>query len=267
MLRVTQYISDPGVGVNMDRIWYDEDTLVVLDGSTSLLPQKYDGNWFASNLIALFAERSEQGMPLPEAVNTALDLMYQEYRSDSQPTSCAYYPSAAGIFVRREGDWLQILNIGDCSGYFFLKNGNCMKITDPSVKKLDDGVLDRCMELRQSSGATVAELLKTEEIRSLLLANRQKMNRPDGYRILSFGMKPCEESDLIRLPADLVERLVLFSDGFDEVQDAFLGDVVLTELRDLLREQQAGDPGFLRWPRLKSGDDASAIIAAETGAL
>lgn len=260
MLHITQTLSRPGAAVNEDRIWCDHSRLALLDGSTSLVPSAFDGSWFTGSFVEGLAA-SDAG-DLPERVNQALAHVEALYRAERPETEPEYYPSAAGIFVQERGADLEILAIGDCVGYFFMADGRMMRITDKTVTRLDQEVLDLCQTLRDQTGQTIAALLKTDEVRQRLLENRKKMNRPEGYRILAFNMRPCTAGDLILLPAREVRRIVLFSDGFDAVQDRLMKpDISLEQLYQDLRQMEREDPDFQRLPRFKPSDDASALEA------
>ena len=259
MIRVLQALSEAGGAANEDLICCEPDLLMLLDGSTSLIPTDFDARRFTRG----FAEgmRAHAELALPERVNRALEYTEALYRQSGAGSGEDFYPSAAGIFVQERSGWLEILAVGDCTGLFFTDEG-LITVTDDRVKRLDDGVLARCAELAAREGKSVAELVKSEEIRRLLLANRRKMNRPDGYKILSFEMPPCTDAGLIRLRADRVRRIVLHSDGFDAVAEDFLApELSLEEIYEKLRRAEALDPGFEAMPRFKPGDDASALVA------
>ncbi len=260
MMRVLQALSEAGGLANEDLTWVERDLLALLDGSTSLVPTELDARWFTRSFVE--GMKKHPGEELTARVNHALEYTEELYRKSGLNADADYYPSAAGIFVQEREGRLEILAVGDCTGLFFLDDGSVMTVTEDTVKRLDDGVLDYCREVGAREEKTVAEMVKTEEVRRLLLQNRRKMNRPDGYRILAVGMQPCEESDLIRLPVEKVRRIVLHSDGFDAVQDGLLEpELSLERLYERLRRLEAQDPDFEQMPRFKPGDDASALAA------
>lgn len=260
MIQVLQELSRPGGAINEDRIWHTPNIVAVLDGATSLQPAILDGRWFAEQLVL---ELEASTCPtLPEKVNTAVERVCRAFQSTAFSDSSDYYPSAAGIFVQERGPNVEILAIGDCTGAFSLKNGNIVTVRDDSVKRLDQEVLARCAALRARMGKSIAQLVRSEEIQKQLLENRKKMNQPQGYRIMSFGMPPCTEKDLLCIPAEQIRRFALWSDGFDTAQDRLLAPgVSLEELYARIRRDEADDPDFEIRPRFKCGDDASAIVA------
>lgn len=262
MLRVTQSLSMPGGERNEDLIWTGDTVLAVLDGATSLIPSRFDACWFTDRFIRAFREELERGKTLPDSVNRALVRIRKDYAGEGEGENDGIFPSASGIFVQEKEDRLLVLSIGDCEGLFFLDDGSCVEIYDDTVERLDNGVLRRCLELRERTGGSIPEILRSPEIRARLIENRKKMNRPDGYRILSPGMPPCGPEDLKSLPARRVRRIVLFSDGFRAVRKEFYQpSFSLEALYEQLRRQEREDPAFLRIPRFKPGDDASALVA------
>lgn len=260
MIKVLQKLSQPGGELNEDRIWHAPNILAVLDGATSLRPAAFDGNWFVEQLVR--ALEVSTCPALPGRVNDALRHVCRLFLPTISANAPEYYPSAAGIFVQERGPNVEILSIGDCTGAFCLENGHTLIVRDDTVKRMDQEVLARCADLQARTGKSVAQLVQSDEIKKLLLENRRKMNQPFGYRILSVGMEPCTEKDLLCIPAKQIRRFALWSDGFDSVQSHLLdADVSLEELYARIRRNEAADPDFQQTPRFKNGDDASAVIA------
>ncbi len=262
MIRVLQELSLPGGEKNEDGLWYGGVSAALLDGSTSLIPCEVDGALFTASFLEAFAALADRGEGLCACVNGALEAVDRRYGGVFASLDWGYYPSAAGIFVRESGPWLEAIAIGDCSGTFLLRSGVRLTLQDERVKVLDEQVLAYVSDLSRRTGAAPASLVKSPQVREKLIENRRKMNRPSGYRVLAHGMEPCTESEVIRLPAGDVERFALWSDGFDAAAGELLRpEARLTELYARLREEEAQDPDFVRLPRFKPGDDASALIA------
>ena len=260
MIRVLQALSEAGGPENEDLIWTEPGLLALLDGSTSLIPTPLNARWFTACFTRGLAEHPDGS--LIERVNGAIAYTEERYRQSGLDADADYYPSAAGIFVQERGESLEILAVGDCTGLFFLKDGSVLTVTDDRVKRLDESVLELCRTLGRLEGKSIAEMVGSEEIRSRLLQNRRKMNRPDGYKILAVGMEDCTEDELVCLDTADVCRIILFSDGFDAVQDGFLApELSLKTLYEQLRRREDEDADFMQMPRFKPGDDASALVA------
>ena len=259
-LRVLQSLSGAGGERNEDLIDCGGPLLTLLDGSSSLVPMELDGRWFVHQLARELRKVPEGG--LDARINCALERVSAHYRAKRTGPDTGDCPSAAGVFVLEREGRLEILALGDCTGIFFLEDGTAVTVTDDAVRRLDGSVLEACRALGEKKSMTCAEAVRTEEIRRLLRENRRKMNKPEGYRILSADMPPCREEDLTVLPADKVRRIVLFSDGFEAMAEELARpEVSLRSLYARLRRAEDLDPDFEKMPRFKPHDDASAVIA------
>ncbi len=262
MIRILQALCLPGGTKNEDGFWHGASAAAVLDGSTSLIPCSVDGTLFTSCFLDAFAALADRGAGLCSCVNGALEELDRRFGPTLEALDWGYFPSAAGIFVMEAGPYLEIVTVGDCSGAFLLRSGVEIAVRDNRVKELDGAVLERMGELARQKETTPAALAGEPDVRNLLIENRRRMNRPGGYRVLAHGMAPCGERDVIRLPAEEVERFALWTDGFDAEAGALLKpDVRLEDVYARLREAEARDPGFTAMPRFKPGDDATALIA------
>ncbi len=262
MIRVLQALSLPGGAKNEDGFWHGSAAAAVLDGSTSLIPCPVDGTLFTNCFLDAFAALANRGAGLCSCVNGAMEELDRRFGTTFKALDWGYYPSAAGIFAMEVGPCLEVVTLGDCSGAFLMRSGVEIAVHDNRVKELDGAVLARMVELARQKETTPAALANEPDVRAKLIENRRKMNRPGGYRVLAHGMEPCNERDVIRLPAEEVERFALWSDGFDAAAGALLKpDVRLEEGYARLREAEAQDPDFTAMPRFKPGDDATALIA------
>lgn len=260
MLKVLESLSKAGEEKNEDLVWHDGNLLAVLDGSSGLIPMALDALWFTNCFVEGLA-KSAAG-PLFERINYALDYSRNRF-FDLQPGYDAIdYPSAAGAFVQERSGAIEVLAVGDCTACLTLEGGREMTFSDDTIRHLDDEVIELCEQIRDTSGRPLSELMKEDVIRQRLLENRHKMNRSDGYRILSMNMEPLKASDMEVIPAEQVRKIVLFSDGFEEMADQLRQcSSSLEDLYSELRNREAKDPTFEMMPRFKSSDDASALIA------
>ena len=260
MLRVTQSLSEAGGKENEDRIWHNDSVFVVLDGSTSLNNSQYTSSWFNDVFLQGFTGSISKGEALADAINAGILTAREQYVTPKELD--ALPPSAAGIFVQEIGNQIEVLTIGDCTGLFFMSDGEYIKIYDKGVSRLDDAVLNECVQLREKTGKSISELMKTEQIREHLVANRKLMNHPNGYRILTPDMPLGDFGKKYTFPAEKLRRIVLFSDGFDLMEDKFHApSFSLKELYKELRYIEQSASSFDSIPRFKISDDASAIVA------
>ena len=156
---------------------------------------------------------------------------------------------------------LQLLNIGDCTTLLFDQQG-VTEIYDTQVDRFDDAVIDEMIRVRQQTGEDIAEIVKSNPIQELLLANRRKMNAIDGYEILSFNMRPRTVADVRTFDLADIHQVVMYTDGFKSMEEAFLVSDCpkLAALYDALRAEEKSDASLNQRPRFKISDDASAIM-------
>ncbi|MCX4235371.1 protein phosphatase 2C domain-containing protein [Streptomyces ortus] len=110
-----------------------------------------------------------------------------------------------------------------------------------------------------------------EALRRLVLAQRQTRNTTTGYWVAASGPEAAEHALTGSAPADDLRAAALLSDGASclvtDYSMATWPEVFSTlraggprELIDAVRKVEATDPHGQRWPRYKSGDDASVAF-------
>jgi hypothetical protein len=261
MLHVLQSICEPGGVRNEDLIWHSEHCAVVLDGATSLLPTEFNSTWFVQEFISAFSASTERGANMCTAINEAIACVARHFNEKYSTAGLEYFPSAAGIFVCETDDRLQVISIGDCTAHFIMKNGNTVTVSSDDLTRFDNAVLDRMKDIHEEVGVSVREAAQLPEIREMLLRNRQKMNAPDGYTILSFNMQPVTEDAIFTFLKSEVAYIVMHSDGFDQLMESMTDPHAdLSHIYGELREGERDDADFNAYPRFKPGDDASAMI-------
>lgn len=261
-IRVMDEISLPGGLKNEDYFQYNDNTVVFLDGSSGLSADAPDSAWFVRRFAAVFLEWIAKIEDLCIAVNVAIRIVYDEFL-EAYPDhgDNTVFPSASVVIAHICDGKLQLLNIGDCTTLLFGEQG-VTEIYDTQVDRFDDAVIAKMMEIRQQTGEDIATIVQSRPIRELLLKNRQKMNMPDGYEILSFHMRPRTVTDLRTFDVADIRRVVMFTDGFKSMEKALLEPDCpkLAVLYAALREEEKADASLNKQPRFKIGDDASALI-------
>lgn len=263
MFRVIDALSLPGKSRNEDHYRFSENTLLLLDGSTGLSPNAPDAVWFVQGFADRFMKRIAQTDDLCLSVNASLEELFAEFNAlNPDAAHDTVYPSAAALILHIRGEALQILNIGDCTAVLFGKETRTVHTNE--VERFDNAVLEQMKAIQSQTGEDLSAIVKTEAIRSHLLANRRKMNASDGYEILSFNMKPREERHLLTLEKKAFHRIHLFTDGFEALHEELSQPDIpaLKELYRRLRQEEQQDRTLNRRPRFKVSDDASALVAA-----
>lgn len=266
MINVLQFISLSGDAIkNEDRLWHDQQNVLVLDGSTSLFPAALDATWFVEKFQKLYAENIINTNSIPQSINNSLETLFAEFKSvisADETTAPRFFPSASGLFFHVSGRNLQVVTIGDCcADMYFKDNSQPLCIYDPEVSHFDNGVFESMKRIRATSGENICDLVSDPRIRSILMHNRSTMNTDEGYRILSFNMTPCTEDEIMTFPIDTISHIVAYSDGFEDVAHLMENkNYSLDQACQQLRREENLDQYLNDNVRFKIHDDTSAIV-------
>lgn len=261
-IRVMDEISLPGGLKNEDYFQYNDDTVVFLDGSSGLSADAPDSAWFVQRFTHIFLQFMSETEDLCGSVNRAIEALYQEFlQKYPDHGDNTVFPSASVVIAHVADGKLQLLNIGDCTTLLFSEQ-SVKEIYDTQVDRFDDAVIAEMVRLRQQTGEDIAEIVKSKPIQELLLANRRKMNAPDGYEILSFNMQPRTVADVLTFDLKDIRRVVMFTDGFKTMEKALSESDCpkLAVLYAALRAEEKADASLNQRPRFKIGDDASGLV-------
>lgn len=262
MFRIIDRISLPGGLKNEDLIHFDTNNVLLLDGSTGLSSDAPDACRFVSEFTDRFLRLISQTGDLCFSVNHALKLLYEQFRQEHPVFSDGLiFPSASAVIAHLSGDRLRIFNIGDCTTVVYGKEKNTVLYSD-QVDRFDHEVIAEMLCLRKETHADIADIVKSDGIKRMLMENRRKMNTPDGYEILSFNMPECTPAHLFTVDANDVLQIVMFTDGFKRLERE-LADPArppLSVLGARLRREEQEDASMNAHPRFKVSDDASAVI-------
>lgn len=259
-MKVISKISKSGCAerANEDYIWHNDRCALVLDGSTPLLKGGIPAHVFVRDFTTVFSSFIQELEDLREAVNASIRALQAKYQVENSAGSV--FPSAAGAFAYEIGEKIQILCIGDCTAVITLKNGMKTVVHLDEVDRFDRAVIDHMIQIRAETGGNIADIVKTDAIQEMLLANRKMMNRKGGYRIISLDSEPLAADIITEFDRIAVDTVTLYSDGFSLVEERILaGDSDFEALYRSLREMEAEDPYLNAHPRFKQADDASII--------
>ena len=261
MFDILQSLSLAGGSENIDYIRATERCVLLLDGSTPLIKSNYATSRFTELFAKCFFELFEAGESATDAINGAIANVYEDFKTCVENNDVGYFPSATLVLAYMENGKLCIINIGDSTALVVMKNGKVVRISSDDVPRFDNSVIDRMKQIRSHTGMDMSDIIVLPEIREMLVKNRGFMNKPDGYRIVAFEMESVGEKDIIRFDASKVERIILHSDGFDDLGDELLSpDANLEQIYANLRKMENDDYLMNKYPRLKVSDDASAVI-------
>lgn len=285
-------VTAPALTVNEDAygVYPDRESpcaVWVLDGVTglndrALLPGPTDAAWFVAQvqeiLPALLSHEVDRPIPaLVRALVRALAARQAEAWLDTSVASDAETPAASFAMVRLIDDEIEITRLGDCSVLVERQHGFIDVLRNAALERLESTIKQTIVELRMNGLEDLAEI--QSKLLPALRAQRLRRNHPGGYGVLAPETECLEMLRIERVPAAAVRRILLVSDGFYRLVDVYgmLRDAELIQrteeqgaegLLAELRSIEAADPNGARYPRLKPGDDATAVLlrVAESGA-
>ncbi len=256
-MNIVNKLTFPGKVKNEDYIWQSDCCTILFDGATSLVQGDFNAVDFIKLFVKTFEEIIYRNKNLVSSINETIG-----YIAKNKPDgidSLEYFPSAAAIFVYEKDDTVELVNIGDCTAVVNANKQHIIRAKN-SVAPLDKLVISRMHELHLITKKDTIEILSEPEIKAMLLNNRKKMNSEKGYTVLSFNTAPLDENELHVFDKNNIESIVLYSDGFDLLQDEIInGNNDFIALYNKLRSIENDDCKLNQHPRFKISDDASIV--------
>ncbi len=272
---VRSVVSDPGGRINEDTVGYSSGAAWVIDGATGfgmrpLTPFPTDAAWYAAELgdaLAMLAANIESPV---ELLTAAIGRVRERFDAVARVRPAPEEePHAALVVVRTSSEGqVRYAVLGDCAAIVPTPDGAHL-INDPVVGQFDGHFAAAIRDLHRR-GITARADVEAHMV-PLLLDLRKTMNRPGGYWVAALNpdVPSHAVSGVLHLSAG--QSLLLASDGFLRLVDPF-GLCSLPELLQIaatdglppllvrLRKQERDDSDGRRFPRLKSHDDATALL-------
>lgn len=261
MFKILQSISCPGGSKNLDYIHATDNCVLLLDGSTPLQSSTYDASEFNADFAHALFKHLREGSGLVSSINSSVEELFERFKAQNGEYGLDYYPSSTLLLALESEEDVNIVCIGDSTAVIVMKDNSKVTISCDKVKKLDNKVIERLVEIRNERKIDICDAMKLGEIKDMLLAHRKKMNTADGYEILSFNMKKLDAEDVRAFKKEDVARIIFYCDGFDMLSEELTeSDVDLNALYEKLRREEKDDFLLNKNPRFKVSDDASAIV-------
>ncbi|MGW0121248.1 hypothetical protein [Streptomyces sp. NPDC003327] len=265
-MRVAIDTEPGGATPNEDWVAATSSFAIVLDGvSTAGLDTgcRHGVPWYVAqlggHLVAALANPNES---LTDGLATALEqvaALHAECDLGNPGT-----PSATVAILRQRDGVLDHLVLAD-SPIVLENHQGVSVITDLRV---DDVLPELRAEVEQYETHTEEH---RDALRRFVTAQRQTRNTPDGYWVAAGSPAAAAHAIAGSTPAEDVSAAVVLSDGASRLVTEYrmaTWPEVFTTLRtggpraliDTVRKVEATDPTGRRWPRYKSGDDASVAF-------
>ncbi|MET9397621.1 hypothetical protein [Kitasatospora sp. NPDC002965] len=265
-MRVSIATAPGGSNPNEDWVAATSTLAVVLDGLSTVgldTGCRHGVPWYVAQLGGhLLAALAEPGRPLVDGLAGALEQVAALHPGCDLGNPGT--PSATVSILRAGVDRLDYLVLAD-SPIVFERAGDYEVVTDLRV---DTVVPELRAETERFATGTPEH---TESVRRMVEAQRLTRNTVDGYWVASSSGGAAHHALTGTVsPAD-VQAAAVLSDGASRLvteyragswADAFatLREAGAEGLISSVRAIEATDPDGRRWPRFKSGDDATAAF-------
>ncbi len=290
---VTMLSVGAGTG-NDDRAGHAGALAWVIDGATDLVESplvgaRTDAEWLA-DFAQAWLRTHAPNLPFDVALSDVLDELSEAAghafgQSQRRAPQAAFeHPSAAALIARHRGDHVEWIAVGDCT-MLVTRGDDMLRIGTSRDDAGDAWLAETIRRKRAAQSAEAADggdgaRRQAEDggqgpLRALLMddlrAARNRMNRPDGYAVLSITAPPRQLVQAGTVAAGPGTRLLMATDGFMRLSDVFAryDDAALVQavrtrdLPDLLAELRGieeADRDCMEFPRAKTSDDATAMV-------
>ncbi|MEV8326559.1 hypothetical protein [Kitasatospora sp. NPDC056731] len=265
-MRVSIATAPGGANPNEDWVAATPTLAVVLDGlSTAGLDTgcRHGIPWYVAQLGGhLMAALAGPGRPLTDGLAQALDQVAALHPGCDLGNPGT--PSATVSILRAGADSFDYLVLAD-SPIVFERADDYQVVTDLRV----DAVVPELRAETERFATGTSE--HTEAVRRMVEAQRLTRNTVDGYWVAASsgeaahhaltGVASMADIRAAAVLSDGASRLVTeyraasWADAFATLQGAGAGGLILA-----VRKVEATDPEGIRWPRFKSGDDATVAF-------
>ncbi|MFD5467887.1 protein phosphatase 2C domain-containing protein [Kitasatospora sp. NPDC127059] len=265
-MRVSIATAPGGANPNEDWVAATPTLAVVLDGlSTAGLDTgcRHGVPWYVAQLGGhLVAALAEPGRPLADGLAQALDQVAALHPGCDLGNPGT--PSATVSVLRAGADSFDYLVLAD-SPIVFERADDYQVVTDLRV---DTVVPELRAETERFATGTPEH---SEAVRRMVEAQRLTRNTLDGYWVAASTGEAARHALTGAVPLDDVRSVAVLSDGVSRLvteyrtaswTNAFatLREAGADGLISEVRKTEATDPDGRRWPRFKSGDDATVAF-------
>ena len=279
----TKYLPGNPEKTNEDAYVINEKNHIyaAIDGATGL---KGIPGYFASYALrdALSAENSQ--LSLRERIELGNESLaaktvqyYNEHytkvdKIDDVEKNNRSSTGLAAIQFSDDGQWIDYSHAGDCMLFLQYENGDIRTVTYDLIQYLDGQVVAEMVRLRslpENENLSVLDI--REQVKHMLLKNRNCLNTAKGYGIIDGSKASLEQMEYGRLSLRKVKKILLLSDGFtypvtnSEEDEWLISAEIAFEsgldvlLEDILQKENS-DPNCVTYPRLKKSDDKTGIL-------
>lgn len=265
--KIEQVFEQGSSRLNEDNLACSDNLFGVFDGSSSLIPDLYQGKtgaWWASHLVSReFAKNDADLFELGSRANKSLQLKMTAMGVESANRLQCWSTSAAVCHLREDSiEWLQS---GDCQILAIDADDDCKLLTP--YHNHDQATLQSLKELLAQNTPEPRKMLQPqiEKVRCQMNQTYGAFNgEAAALDFFQTGSHPLKE----------IRHLLIFTDGlFPPGEDptsqpdfCWLAKNYLqgglVQVKDEIRQLEKTDPDCRRFPRFKQHDDIAAMAVS-----
>lgn len=245
---------------------YNEDCLAissnlfcVIDGATFLKNKdnrtKTETSKMVKDLSKMLKKYKGDGEELKNYIYKCSKELSKKY---DDTNSCGF--SLAYFYL----DKIYIYYLGDCECLIKNKDDEIITIYDDSLSKLDDYAISKMIEISKKENISIKEA--RSKINDILIENRNKKNKKNGYSIFEASVNPTFEIYKKVINKKDVKEILLSTDGYQAIYKVYRlikkEDIFTLDLKDgynRIKEVSFLDKMMNKYPRFKVIDDISAV--------
>lgn len=264
--------SDRGSPYNEDIAGSGAAGIWLLDGATGLAPSRFDNSSDAQWLVRAFSDYFGQADGDTEhLLRGAIAAVRADYEAFGPlPEQLYAMPSTGMALVRDWGDEIEIASLADVKAYVGFRDGTHKVIGGGQLEALDAALAEELARVQAAHGPLDLKDARAH-VEPLIRTNREHMNRPDGYWVLSLDPVCLTGLEVTRFAKRDVAYILLATDGFYDLWERYepksyervigalatgKGEALMTRLRAIERHDEWGE----QFPRVKLHDDASWVL-------
>jgi hypothetical protein len=273
-------ISSPTAAVNEDAAGATVSAAWVIDGATGvsdlspLVPGLTDAAWLAAQLNKGFHDAFDKAAvePYTALAEVDADIRARFSSTNTGPErSPAEQPTAAFALSVLRGDVVHLIGLGDCRIIVENRLGEVEEF-DPSETGRAEAMI---IEERRRLLAAYPDEDPWPRLKPFIRSLRQFANAANGYSIVHPTLSWHSRVKRQVNNAQTIRRLLAMSDGLYRLVDVFKvfspGQLLRRAVKDglaplcsQLRDLENADDRCVIYPRVKTHDDASAVLVTPT---
>jgi len=280
-MRIIEGISERGsmAKPNEDRWGNIGSTVWVLDGATGLNKGnplvagegQTDASWLVTHANAFLLDKaSEYQDDMRRLYKDLRGYLEARFKDEAirMPKNKNEEPLSSGVVLYEDSRKITIGQLGDCIPIIETTDGIKSFLGSEVHHKIDEYSISQAHKL-VLEGLPLLEA--REKVLDIIRDGRNKANIEDGYWVIGITGEASEHANIYNLAVKKDGYALLMSDGFyslvqtynkysDEELLEAVKDKGLEPLYKEIRQIENDDPEAFQYPRLKKGDDTTAVL-------